>query len=751
MENTDFVNNYSNFYENTISVLNNTIFSLEKSPNTDDSLKKCTNQAINELYIIKNKLNAELNVYKTNSNWDTFSIALYGETNAGKSTIIETLRILLNEKTKLEERKQFNKEKMVYDNQVKQKNDTFEKISDLEEQLKQENAKLEELKNNDVLDKYIDDWIANQLIVWYKNYNILEKMCKSFINFVRVAFNKTNEQNDLIVFKDKLLNIKNAYEKEHNAKEEKIESYYNSINEIILEINELNEKNEQLNIEISNTLDVLKKYSDGNIIGDDIDFTKESREYEFNINNIKFSLFDLPGIEGKEENVQEEIKKALATAHVVLYISSKQRMPQKGDNSSKGTIEKISEQLSAQAEVYFIFNKRILNPIQIAEQLETPEDKQSLIAVDNGMKEIMPKNYMGSKIVSAYPTFVSICDNLDGTYFKSKDKFLAKFSKDEILVKSGVKDFIDWIINDLASNASNKIICSNFNKIIYCNNLAVDVANEYINNLQAYKKDVENDLKDVRELLKSAKNNYIKSISNYLSKYRRQYITSIRKEMYVLIENGIDNSELSKKTKEKLKKFEKASSKDVMTSINSYSDVFKDDVQKIVNKHSDYVKTINDLYTGKFNTNNEYSFELDIPTKGSIVKTVLSIVSLVVSIIISPDHGVIAAILGIGSALLSFGKEVISFFDNDYKISQQKNGVDKQLAVVSENIEDRIKDFKKEISDEIDIKYDELYGQLDLTIDSIKELLRIIMISRNDILNEIDNLKREEENLYECN
>ena len=33
-----------------------------------------------------------------NSEWEKFTVAFFGETNAGKSTIIESLRILLNEK-----------------------------------------------------------------------------------------------------------------------------------------------------------------------------------------------------------------------------------------------------------------------------------------------------------------------------------------------------------------------------------------------------------------------------------------------------------------------------------------------------------------------------------------------------------------------------------------------------------------------------------------------------------------------------
>jgi DNA repair ATPase RecN len=41
--------------------------------------------------------------------WDTFTIALYGETNAGKSTVIETLRILLGEQTKKQSRAEFQR------------------------------------------------------------------------------------------------------------------------------------------------------------------------------------------------------------------------------------------------------------------------------------------------------------------------------------------------------------------------------------------------------------------------------------------------------------------------------------------------------------------------------------------------------------------------------------------------------------------------------------------------------------------
>lgn len=41
--------------------------------------------------------NDELNFLQENSEWEKFTIAFFGETNAGKSTIIESLRILFKE------------------------------------------------------------------------------------------------------------------------------------------------------------------------------------------------------------------------------------------------------------------------------------------------------------------------------------------------------------------------------------------------------------------------------------------------------------------------------------------------------------------------------------------------------------------------------------------------------------------------------------------------------------------------------
>ena len=56
-----------------------------------------------ELEVMRSNFNKEVDFLEENSEWEKFTIAFFGETNAGKSTIIESLRILMNEKQRLKQ------------------------------------------------------------------------------------------------------------------------------------------------------------------------------------------------------------------------------------------------------------------------------------------------------------------------------------------------------------------------------------------------------------------------------------------------------------------------------------------------------------------------------------------------------------------------------------------------------------------------------------------------------------------------
>ncbi|ECK2143230.1 hypothetical protein FQW43_26580 [Salmonella enterica subsp. enterica serovar Enteritidis] len=74
---------------------------------TDESLQKTNADARGVLEKLLSKLNKNIANLKDNAVWDRFTVAFYGETNAGKSIIIETLRILLKEESKLQRQKTF--------------------------------------------------------------------------------------------------------------------------------------------------------------------------------------------------------------------------------------------------------------------------------------------------------------------------------------------------------------------------------------------------------------------------------------------------------------------------------------------------------------------------------------------------------------------------------------------------------------------------------------------------------------------
>ncbi|GAA7278561.1 hypothetical protein UBN20_08360 [Helicobacter pylori] len=81
---------------------------------------------------------------------------------------------------------------------------------------------------------------------------------------------------------------------------------------------------------------------DGAIIGDGrSDFTLKTQSYSFQYNHQTFTLLDVPGIEGREQKVIDQISNATQKAHAIFYVTKTPNPPQKGEEGKGGTIEKI--------------------------------------------------------------------------------------------------------------------------------------------------------------------------------------------------------------------------------------------------------------------------------------------------------------------------------------------------------------------------------------------------------------------------
>ncbi|WP_395336862.1 hypothetical protein WBP06_20835 [Novosphingobium sp. BL-8H] len=66
-----------------------------------------SSQIVASLVTVQDHVAEKQRELQATAEWNDYTIALYGETNAGKSTIIETLRILLGETAKQEQRRKF--------------------------------------------------------------------------------------------------------------------------------------------------------------------------------------------------------------------------------------------------------------------------------------------------------------------------------------------------------------------------------------------------------------------------------------------------------------------------------------------------------------------------------------------------------------------------------------------------------------------------------------------------------------------
>ncbi|GAA7744898.1 hypothetical protein TH0100_04640 [Helicobacter pylori] len=219
-----------------------------------------------------------------------------------------------------------------------------------------------------------------------------------------------------------------------------------------------------------NILNELHSLQDGAIIGDGrSDFTLKTRSYPFRYNHQTFTLLDVPGIEGREQKVIDQISNATQKAHAIFYVTKTPNPPQKGEEGKRGTIEKIQKQLDSQTEVWTIFNKPINNPRAFKDGLIDENEKESLKILNKEMKNILGKHYMGYKAVSAQMAFYGLSQALipETDFYEKKQKFLEIFKVEELLLyQSHFKPLVEFIAEELFKNSRAKIIQSNCNKAL---------------------------------------------------------------------------------------------------------------------------------------------------------------------------------------------------------------------------------------------------------------------------------------------
>ncbi len=451
---------------------------------------------------------------------------------------------------------------------------------------------------------------------------------------------------------------------------------------------------------------------DGAIIGDGrSDFTLKTQSYSFQYNHQNFTLLDVPGIEGSEQKVIDQISNATQKAHAIFYVTKTPNPPQKGEEGKRGTIEKIQKQLDSQTEVWAIYNKPINNPRALKDGLINESEKGSLKILNKEMKNILGEHYMGYKAVSAQAAFHGLSQALiPGTDFdKNKQKFLEIFKVEELLLyKSHFKPLVEFIAEELLKNSHAKIIQSNCNK-------ALKVVEELQNTIKTtIEKQIDLGIKDMQGHKEESRFNldrstekFISDLENSAARKINQFESDFRIEMHERIERDIGNNECERIFDNELKQRETKLVENIKRRFKEcekrFDEQIKEDIERFKERIKDSLAMVEriSMDSGNFDSNSTFNFASGIDGIG-----LFSSIGGLVLLLLTPVVGEFALIAGVGLALVGAVKASWNVFNPDYKKSQQRKEVDKNLdkacEKIAQDVKSRLESVKKDIREKIE-------------------------------------------------
>ncbi|WP_139533492.1 GTPase [Helicobacter pylori] len=81
----------------------------KNTDNENERLKESNQEALEVFQKLEFESLKELESLKNNEEWENFTVAFYGETGAGKSTLIECLRLFFKERSKMDQQERFRR------------------------------------------------------------------------------------------------------------------------------------------------------------------------------------------------------------------------------------------------------------------------------------------------------------------------------------------------------------------------------------------------------------------------------------------------------------------------------------------------------------------------------------------------------------------------------------------------------------------------------------------------------------------
>lgn len=715
----------------------------------------------------------QMDELKRNAEWDYFTIAFFGETNAGKSTLIEVLRIVFAEKIKKEVQAKFNQlknefsldeteyeqlkgseteidHKRLENNQILKTIDQIylQKLTDYQSMLNelstenQEKIANQNIEHNTKLEPFSVQIEALKETVKYKKQTMpwwlkivyifkrLEE--EKQIGTLNLEFIKLKAQ-----FNYEIKSLKEQIEKENASKQshlnkikEEHEEKRNEQNSIVTGLDQQKQVIEKQLQQFEKMLEKLREYEDGQIMGDGrSDYTRLSKEFIFDIDGTQIKLIDVPGIEGHEALVENEISKAVKKAHAVFYVTSKDAAP------NEGTLEKIKTHLAAQTEVWTIYNKPVTSPRSLKKELISNEDEKSALNdLNNLMNKVLGKNYRDYTVVAGLAAFYAVANCLVpfGEKYRTQAKFLNNLNTDELEEKSGLKNFQNHLATKVIGNVPHKIKASNFNKANYVLIQTVEKLSGIEKGFSVLKRDVDKQLAVTKQEIDSDYLDLVQNLKTMIENIIQQFERETRQKVYKKIDGDISNDEFKQILRREIDSNLELVSTKLTLGFKEQTQLFDENVKDKLKKLSSRLASIQNNFKSEhlkgFNESSALKFDIDT----GINKMGLMGVGIGVAAAMWWNPvGWVAISLTAAGLIFSFAKALWSFFDSDFKKSEQRKSVDKNLSNIVKELKKVARENLSEVEEKIEPTLLDLTKKLNQPSEQISQLVVDINQSTN--------------------
>ncbi len=323
------------------------------------------------------------------------------------------------------------------------------------------------------------------------------------------------------------------------------------------------------------------------------------------------------------------------------------------------------------------------------------------------MKNILGKHYNGHKVVSAQAAFYGLSSALlpENDFYKNKQKFLEFFKVEELLLKSQFKQLGKFIAGTLLENSRKKIIESNCNKALkVIEKLQKTITTTIDRKINPTIKELKNAQLEARDNLDYSRDKFVSNLRKSVFDAIDQFKSDLSEKMYKHIDRDIEDDECKRQFEVKLQQGMKKLCKNIKKRSNECKERFIEEIKKDIKQFEERIKD-SLIMLDRTNIDSGFDFDINIDTDSGINGLGLlgSIASLCFEIF---NFWNFVGWVSIGLGLVGVVKSVWSFFDSDYKKSQQRKVVGKNLDKVCETIEkemrNQLKDAKKVISEEIE-------------------------------------------------